>query len=173
MAMAPDRLCRATACASAFDFAIAACECPFRRQSGSRDCASLETKWLVGIEGFLLLPALESERQVGIHGQHQHRFGQRFEPTPRVRASIAVQFPEKLELDATVRYVSALPAQAVEAYTTADLRFGWRRRPEWEVSLVGQNLLQPRHPEFGADVNTIVGIKRAAYMKITWNTGKR
>ena len=82
-------------------------------------------------------------------------------------------FPKKLELDATVRYVSALPAQAVEAYTTADLRFGWRLKPEWEVSLVGQNLLQPRHPEFGADVNTIVGIERAAYLKITWSTGKR
>jgi iron complex outermembrane receptor protein len=82
-------------------------------------------------------------------------------------------FPKNLELDATVRYVSALPAQAVEAYTTADVRFGWRLKPEWEVSLVGQNLLQPCHPEFGADVNTIVGIKRAAYMKITWSTGKR
>jgi iron complex outermembrane receptor protein len=81
--------------------------------------------------------------------------------------------PKKLEFDATIRYVSALPAQTVEAYTTADLRFGWHPNPAWEFSLVGQNLLQPDHPEFGADVNTIVGIKRAAYLKVTWNTGKR
>ena len=76
--------------------------------------------------------------------------------------------PKKFELDATVRYVSILPAQSVEAYTTADLRFGWRPTPDWEFSFVGQNLMQPRHAEFGADVNTIVGIQRAAYAKITW-----
>jgi len=76
--------------------------------------------------------------------------------------------PKKLELDATVRYVSILPAQMVEAYTTADVRFGWRPTSDWELSLVGQNLMQPQHAEFGADVNTIVGIRRAAYVKITW-----
>jgi iron complex outermembrane receptor protein len=76
--------------------------------------------------------------------------------------------PKKLEVDATIRYVSALPAQTVEAYTTADLRFGWRPTSDWEFSFVGQNLIEPQHAEFGADVNTIVGIRRAAYAKITW-----
>jgi iron complex outermembrane recepter protein len=76
--------------------------------------------------------------------------------------------PKRLELDATVRYVSILPAQMVEAYTTADVRFGWRPTSDWELSVVGQNLMQPQHAEFGADVNTIVGIQRAAYVKITW-----
>jgi len=28
--------------------------------------------------------------------------------------------------------------------------------------------MQPQHAEFGADVNTIVGINRAAYVKVTW-----
>lgn len=76
--------------------------------------------------------------------------------------------PKKLEFDATVRYVSTLPAQSVGAYTTVDLRFGWRPTSGWEFSLVGQNLMQPEHVEFGADVNTLVGIKRAGYAKITW-----
>ncbi len=76
--------------------------------------------------------------------------------------------PKKLQLDSTIRYVSALPAQAVGAYTTADVRFGWRPTANWELSLVGQNLMQPQHAEFGADVNTIVGIKRNVYGKITW-----
>jgi iron complex outermembrane recepter protein len=76
--------------------------------------------------------------------------------------------PKKFELDATVRYVSALPAQTVEAYTTADLRFGWRPTSDWEFSFVGQNLMQSQHPEFGADVNGLVGIRRAGYVKITW-----
>ncbi len=77
-------------------------------------------------------------------------------------------FPKKFEFDQTLRYVSALPAQLVSAYTTADLRLGWRPTSTWEFSVVGQNLLQPQHAEFGSDVDTIVGIKRAAYAKIIW-----
>ena len=77
-------------------------------------------------------------------------------------------FPKKFELDATYRYVSALPAQLVSAYGTADVRLGWHPVPSWELSIVGQNLLQPHHAEFGSDVDTIVGIKRSAYAKIVW-----
>ncbi|MGB2590412.1 MAG: TonB-dependent receptor [Candidatus Acidiferrum sp.] len=76
--------------------------------------------------------------------------------------------PKKFEFDQTLRYASALPAQTVDAYTTADLRLGWHPASAWEFSVVGQNLLQPHHAEFGSDVDTIVGIKRAAYGKITW-----
>ena len=79
-----------------------------------------------------------------------------------------INLPKKLEFDQTLRYVSALPAQTVDAYTTGDLRFGWHPVPAWEFSVVGQNLLQPYHAEFGSDVDTIVGIKRAFYGKITW-----
>ena len=71
-------------------------------------------------------------------------------------------------LDATYRYVSGLPAQFVNAYGTADVRFGWHPLPSWEFSVVGQNLLQPHHAEFGSDVDTIVGIKRSVYARITW-----
>ena len=77
------------------------------------------------------------------------------------------------EFDATYRYVSALPAQLVNAYGTADVRFGWHPTPSWEFSLVGQNLVQPHHAEFGTDVDTIVGIKRSAYAKITWRRAER
>jgi len=77
-------------------------------------------------------------------------------------------FPKNFQFDATYRYVSALPAQLVNAYGTADLRLGWRPVPRWELSIVGQNLLQPHHAEFGSDVDTLVGIKRSVYAKIVW-----
>jgi len=77
-------------------------------------------------------------------------------------------FPKRFEFDATYRYVSALPAQLVNAYGTVDVRVGWHPVPAWELSIVGQNLLQPHHAEFGSDVDTIVGIKRSAYAKIVW-----
>jgi iron complex outermembrane receptor protein len=77
-------------------------------------------------------------------------------------------FHRGFELDPTYRYVSSLPAQKVAAYNTGDVRFGWRASHNWEVSVVGQNLMQPHHAEFGSDVNTIIGIKRDVFAKITW-----
>jgi iron complex outermembrane receptor protein len=77
-------------------------------------------------------------------------------------------FPRRFEFDATYRYVSALPYQKIGAYQTGDVRLGWHTVHGWEFSVTGQNLLQPRHAEFGSDVNTIVGIKRDIYAKITW-----
>lgn len=77
-------------------------------------------------------------------------------------------FHKGFEFDPTYRYVSSLPAQKVAAYNTGDVRFGWRASHSWEMSVVGQNLMQPHHAEFGSDVNTIVGIKRDVFARITW-----
>ena len=89
-------------------------------------------------------------------------------PHHQVTFQSLLNLPKRFELDATVRYVSALPAQAVDAYETADLRFGWHPAASWEFSLVGQNLLQPDHAEFGSDIDTIVGIRRSVYGRVTW-----
>jgi iron complex outermembrane receptor protein len=56
----------------------------------------------------------------------------------------------------------------VPAYSTGDVRFGWRFRPQFELSLVGRNLLQPSHPEYGTDPGPLVEIRRSAYAKLTW-----
>lgn len=54
------------------------------------------------------------------------------------------------EFDATVRHVAALPNPIVPAYTAVDMRYGWRVRPDLELSLLGQNLFDRSHPEFNA-----------------------
>jgi iron complex outermembrane receptor protein len=54
---------------------------------------------------------------------------------------------ERLQLDLWLRYVDELPSSAVDAYFTLDLRIGWRLRDNLDFSLVGQNLLDNRHPE--------------------------
>jgi iron complex outermembrane receptor protein len=72
-------------------------------------------------------------------------------------------------LDLDYRYVSALPAQLVPAYSTGDARFGWRISRQFEISFVGQNLLQPSHPEDGGDPGPLVLIKRGAYARLTWS----
>jgi len=79
-----------------------------------------------------------------------------------------VNLPKKLEFDQTYRYVSALPAQGVASYGTVDARLGWHIARQLELSVVGRNLLQPHHAEFGGDPGGLVGIKRNVYAKLVW-----
>lgn len=94
-------------------------------------------------------------------------------PNHQVVIQSFLNLPRKLEFDQTVRYVSALPAQQVGSYLTADARFSWRATPKLEFSVVGQNLIQPRHAEFGGDPGPIVQVKRSAYGKITFRWRER
>jgi len=94
-------------------------------------------------------------------------------PHHQVMVRSSLDLPKKLEFDQTFRYVSALPAQLVKAYATADVRFSWRATRSLDFSIVGQNLFQPHHAEFGGDPGALVGIVRSAYAKITWQAGQR
>jgi iron complex outermembrane receptor protein len=89
-------------------------------------------------------------------------------PRHQVAAHSAIDLPGKLSFDVDWRYISALTGQAVPSYSTADARLGWKCAQNWEVSLVGRNLLQPSHAEFQADPGPLVEIRRSAYVKLTW-----
>ena len=84
-------------------------------------------------------------------------------PHNEATAQILFHLPKGLEFDPTYRYVGALPALAVNAYHTADARLGWHFTKEFELSVTGQNLVRPRHAEFGP-----VLVERSAYAQITW-----
>ena len=90
--------------------------------------------------------------------------------SPRHQADIQSSFnlSKTVSLDLTYRYVGALAGLAVPAYSSADVRAAWRLSQHLELSLVGQNLLQPEHFESSSDPGPLVGIKRSAYAKITW-----
>ena len=94
-------------------------------------------------------------------------------PHHQVAIQSSLDLPKKLEFDQTFRYVSSLPAQLVRAYTTADVRFSWHATRSLDVSVVGQNLFQPHHAEFGGDPGPLVGIERSAYIKLTWQSWQR
>jgi iron complex outermembrane receptor protein len=89
-------------------------------------------------------------------------------PSSLVGFQSFINLPKHFEFDQTFRYSSALPAQAVGSYSTADVRLGWHFGEGLDFSLVGQNLLQPSHAEFGGNPGPLVGIKRSIYGKITW-----
>jgi iron complex outermembrane recepter protein len=80
--------------------------------------------------------------------------------------------PKGLEFDQTYRYVSALPKVPLVAYETADARVSWRPTARFELSLIGQNLLQPSHAEAPGDPGPLIGIKRSFYAKITFQNAR-
>jgi iron complex outermembrane receptor protein len=61
----------------------------------------------------------------------------------------AFDLGRSLELDLMLRHYDELPDPRVPAYTAIDLRLGWRAARALEVSLIGQNLGDRRHPEWG------------------------
>lgn len=74
--------------------------------------------------------------------------------------------PGDLEFDATFRYVGALPRPQTPAYSTLDLRLGWQPTPNLDISLVGRNLLDEKHPEYRTNgVSREVG--RSVYLMCT------
>jgi len=76
--------------------------------------------------------------------------------------------PRGFEFDPAYRYVSALPALFVKSYSTMDVHLSWHFAGKMEFSVVGQNLFQPQHAEFGGDPGGLIGVKRNVYAKITW-----
>jgi iron complex outermembrane receptor protein len=62
-----------------------------------------------------------------------------------------MDLPSNWEFDQTLYYVDALKSQQVKSYFRLDLRVGWRPTKNIEVSVVGQNLLDNQHQEWGDD----------------------
>lgn len=83
--------------------------------------------------------------------------------------------PKNFDLDLTYRFTGVLGYTGIAAYpkvpsySTMDARIGWRAGRDFEVSLVGRNLLQPYHFEFAGDPGPLVGIKRSLYVNVVFN----
>lgn len=92
------------------------------------------------------------------------------DPHHQVFAHSSMNLPGRLKFDAMARYVDALGDLGVPSYVSLDLRLAWEPRKNLELALVGQNLLDDRHPEFGSDSLRIqrAEIQRGFYGKITF-----
>jgi iron complex outermembrane receptor protein len=91
-------------------------------------------------------------------------------PRHNVSLQSRIDLPGGVELDQTYRYVSALPHQAIDGYHSLDLRAARRLGAALELSVVGKDLLQPRHAELehSHDPRVVVQIRRSAYVQLTW-----
>jgi iron complex outermembrane receptor protein len=79
-----------------------------------------------------------------------------------------IDLPCHFEFDSVFRYVAELPDPNVPGYFTMDLRLAWHPTRNFEVSIVGQNLVDDRHPEFGP-IATRQEIPRSVYGKLAWH----
>ena len=105
--------------------------------------------------------ALEALNIVTVEGSSPHH---------QILGQSLINLPKRFEFDQTYRYVSGLSAQAVGGYNTADVRLGWHISRQFELSIDGDNLLQPHHVEFGGDAGMFVGIRRSVYAKLSWES---
>ncbi|TLY25949.1 MAG: TonB-dependent receptor [Nitrospirae bacterium] len=90
------------------------------------------------------------------------------DPAHQFSARSAMNLPHNLEFDAALRVIGALPSPNVSSYVTLDTRLGWTISKGVELSLIGFNLLDHDHPEFGA-APTRSELARAFYARIVWS----
>jgi iron complex outermembrane recepter protein len=75
----------------------------------------------------------------------------------------------RFQFDAAAYYTAGEPGLSIRAYTRLDARLGYRPRPDFEISLAGQNLQGGRHQElisFGPYLATTIG--RSLMVRVTW-----
>jgi iron complex outermembrane receptor protein len=80
-----------------------------------------------------------------------------------------LDLPYHLQLDSAAYYVDHLTSRGVPGYVRWDVRLGWRPRPNFDLSLNVQNILDDRHPEFGPGyLVSPTEVERCIYAKATW-----
>jgi iron complex outermembrane receptor protein len=91
-------------------------------------------------------------------------------PNHQFQVRSLLDLPHHLEWDNTVGYVSKLAAGDIPAYARLDSRLGWRVGESVEFSIVGQNLLTPRHAESsgGTYPTNYTLVERSVFGKVTW-----
>jgi iron complex outermembrane recepter protein len=104
-------------------------------------------------------------------GSLDNTSSQASENNPRHQVQLRSQWnlPRHFEFDQSVYFVGTIGDLAVREYTRADVRLGWRPTEAAEISVVGQNLLSPRHLEFIDSEGTIATQDvRKVFGKIVW-----
>jgi iron complex outermembrane recepter protein len=86
----------------------------------------------------------------------------------------SLNLPRRAEFDTALRWVDTLHTNdgavvgTVPSYFELDSRLAWHATDRLEFSLVGQNLLHNRHPEYGFPEAARPEIERSGYGKFTW-----
>jgi len=81
-----------------------------------------------------------------------------------------LNLPKDLELDGFFRAVGKLRASNLPGYQELDLRLGWQAMERLELSLMGRELLHPRHAEFAGGAAQLRYFQREVALRVTYQT---
>jgi iron complex outermembrane receptor protein len=91
-------------------------------------------------------------------------------PNHQFNLRSGVRLPWNLQFDASLYHVSSLPNLSIDSYARLDSQITWSPLEQAAITVGGQNLLRPRHPEFARFLDTTVAgqAERNIYAKLTW-----
>ena len=98
-------------------------------------------------------------------------------PQNQVYLQSSWDLSKTVEFDLMGRFVEQLSGfpsaqpNKVPSYISMDARLGWRPNAAWELALVGQNLLDSHHLEFGGNQflsAPLIELQRGVYAMATW-----
>jgi iron complex outermembrane receptor protein len=92
------------------------------------------------------------------------------DPAHLLGVRTAIDLPRRIQLDAQLRSVGALPDPRVPGYTELNVRVGWQAAPRVDIWLAGQDLLHGRHPEFGPATPARIEFERSVRAGITFRS---
>lgn len=115
-------------------------------------------------------------RRAGLAASAEAAEGQ--SPQQQVYLRSSWDLPGRLECDLIGRFVDELSGfnpggagNTIAAYVSLDARLAWHSRKNLTLTLVGQNLLDSHHPEFGTSTRVkapVAESRRAVYAEMTW-----
>lgn len=89
-------------------------------------------------------------------------------PQQQFHFKASLNLPHDIEFDTLLRYVGSAPRYQVPAYTAVDMRLAWSPLKNMQFSVVGQNLFDNHHLEFGNTTSTLprTEIRRSIFGKV-------
>ncbi|MCD6364279.1 MAG: TonB-dependent receptor, partial [Planctomycetes bacterium] len=75
---------------------------------------------------------------------------------------------DNIECDTTLYYVGSVPYYSIPSYMRLDMGLTWHISRNMDLSVIGQNLLDRAHPEFGDDGVIATEVQRGVLVKLTW-----
>ena len=123
-----------------------------REQLRRRGFRELERDQPVATQSRIQLPS-DEDWSGSVQPRHCSQSSVGYSPKQQAQLRSTLDLPHRLEWDTSAYFVGALRHGPVPSYTRLDTRLGWRVGESIEFSVAGQNLLTPRHFEFGDGIS--------------------
>ena len=122
------------------------------------------------------LQAAYSYLKIDLKTDQLGEFFEKQSPNHQISLRSSMDLPHDVELDLWLRYtdnvttLDRFETLDINSYVAFDARLAWRPHKDLELSIVGQNLLDDRHPEFTSELGDIppTEVERSGYLQLRW-----